>query len=275
MTEHTPPPERPLPEEARARIRADLLAHAHEHRSTAPRWLVPAGAAAAVALVAGLSYWAISTSGSEPDGLPVTGGGRSSATPTPTPTPARDPLPSNEGTATPTPPGPEGTVEVGTRSCEEELEFVLDGAQPAGQVDETATFYVKGDRFALCDKLGSRTTVHQPLPLTPRIKDVSTYDVSSVLDGKKMVRVAGGIVPEGSFAYDVEYTFPDGHTERAKKVSDAEGRTWWYMAYSYADPGGNETEQPEIEVTVSLSGAQYTYPLAWGVDTCAQANHGC
>ena len=54
MTDPTPPPERPLSDQARARIRADLLAHAHDHHSATPRWLVSAGAAAAVALVAGL-----------------------------------------------------------------------------------------------------------------------------------------------------------------------------------------------------------------------------
>ena len=279
MTEPTPPPEQPLPEEARARMRADLLAHAHEHRSATPRWLVPAGAAAAVALVAGLGYWAISPGGSEPNGLPVTGDGTSNV-PSPPLTPAT-PAASDQGTSTPAPAdgsAPAATdspVTVGTGSCEDELEFVLKGARVAVQVDESSAFYVKGDRFVLCDKLGGRTTVHQPLSLTPRIKDVSTYDLSSVIDGKQVVRVAGGLVPEGSLAYDVEYTFPDGHTERAKKVSDAEGRTWWYMAYTYADPGGNEMQQPAIEVTVSLSGAQYTYPLQWGVDTCAQANHGC
>ena len=47
MNEPTPPPDRPLPDDARARIRADLLQHAHEHRSTTRRWMVPAGAAAA------------------------------------------------------------------------------------------------------------------------------------------------------------------------------------------------------------------------------------
>src|SRR3954453_7107389 len=82
MTEPPPPPERPLPEASRARIRADLVQHAHDDRSTAPRWLVPAGAAAAVAVVAGLAYWAINP-GAEDAGLPVTGGGSSSAPGTP------------------------------------------------------------------------------------------------------------------------------------------------------------------------------------------------
>jgi hypothetical protein len=47
------------------------------------------------------------------------------------------------------------------------------------------------------------------------------------------------------------------------------------MAYTYDDGGGNELNKPEITVTVSLSGVQKEYLLAWGEDTCAQANHGC
>jgi hypothetical protein len=291
MTEPTPPPERPLPDDARERIRADLLAHAHDHRSTSPRWLVPAGAAAAVALVAGLGYWAISPGGSEPDGLPVTGGG--SSTPTIDSTVDPSSLPSNEGTATPTPPGPDETIdagdavdevrdrrEVGTLSCEKELEFVLKGATLAYQVDDTSSFWVKGDRFSLCYAIDGSTTVTHPLPLDVPPDDVATYRVLSVFppteDGYRTIRVAGGLVPAGlEEVFTVEYTFPDGHTEPATKVTDDQGRTWWRMAYSYDDGGGNEMKKPEIKVVVRLSGAEYDYTLDWGMDTCAQANHGC
>ncbi len=47
------------------------------------------------------------------------------------------------------------------------------------------------------------------------------------------------------------------------------------MVYVDDDGGGSELDKPEIEVTVSLSGVQKEYTLAWGMDTCAQANHGC
>ena len=70
--------------------------------------------------------------------------------------------------------------------------------------------------------------------------------------------------------FDVAYTFPDGHTEHATKATDAQGRTWWRMIYAYDDGSGNEMEKPEIEVTMSLSGVQRHYTLAWGEDTCAQ-----
>src|SRR4051812_14007830 len=97
MTEPTPPPERPLSDRARARIHAELLQHAAQNRSHAPRWVVPVGAAAAVALVAGLSVWAVNAGGSDDEGLPVTGGGSSTAAPTPA-TPA-----TTATTAVPTP----------------------------------------------------------------------------------------------------------------------------------------------------------------------------
>ena len=276
MTEPTPPPERPLPDDARERMRADLLAHAHDHRSSSPRWAVPAGAAAAVALVAGLGYWAINPGGTETDGLPVTGGGTSSATPTPSasPTPVGTATPTVGSSQPATPKGP-GTVQVGTRSCEEEMEYVLKGASLALQVDDTSSFWVKGEKFVLCDELDGRTTVHQALPLAPR-DEVSTYAVSTdFLDGQ-ITRSAGGMVPPGSEeVFDVTYTFPDGHTQRATKSTDDQGRTWWRMIYTYDDGGGSELKKPEIQVTMSLSGVQRDYTLEWGMDTCAQANHGC
>ncbi len=291
MAEPTPPPERPLPDQARARIRADLLAQAREHRS-APRWLVPAGAAAAVALVAGLGYWAIDAGGSDPDSLPVTGGGTdtvvtltpSSAVPSSLPSDGASstPTPKGPGTISATagtlPPGSDDAVQVGTGSCETELEFVLKGATLAVQVDDATSFWVKGDRFSLCYVMDGSTTVTHPLPLEPR-DDVATYRVLSMFpptdDGYQTVRVAGGVVPAGATAFDVQYTFPDSHIEAARTVTDDQGRAWWVMARTYAGPGGNEMNQPEIEVRVSLSGVQKRYTLQWAIDTCAQANHGC
>jgi hypothetical protein len=265
MTEPTPPPERPLPDDARARIRAELLAHAHENRSHAPRWAVPAGAAAAVAVVAGLSWWAVSVGGGDTEQTPVTGGGTSSAT-------VLDPA--ETATPPPTAVATSGTTQVGTRPCEDEMEYVLKGAELAFQVDPSTSFYVKGDRFVLCDVRDGTTTGHKALPLTPR-EGVAPYAVSTLNEGKQTIRVAGGIVPAGALAYDVGYTFPDGHVEHAQKAADDQGRTWWWMAYAYDDGGGNELNMPPIEVTVSYSGARYHYSLEYGVDTCAQANHGC
>jgi hypothetical protein len=293
MSEPTPPPERPMSDGARARIRGELLAHAHENRSGAPRWLVPASAAAAVALVAGLAYWAISPGGAEPDGLPVTGGGDTSGVPSASAGGATD-APANEGTSTPTPAGstapetlPEttstkpveggDTVQAGAGDCRTELEYVLKGAEQV-QSEADESFWVKGDKFSFCYQVDGSTTVTHPLPVDPQ-EGVATYRVASVYpptaDGFRTVRFAGGVVPAGAPAFDVAYTFPDGHTEPARTVQDDSGRTWWWMVYSYDDGGGNEMKKPPIEVTVSYSGVQKSYQLEWGTDTCVQANHGC
>ena len=77
------------------------------------------------------------------------------------------------------------------------MEFVLKGATLALQVDEVSSYWVKGDRFVLCDELDRRTTVHQALPLSP-VDSVATYAVSSDLLGGQATRSAGGIVPSGS-----------------------------------------------------------------------------
>ncbi len=90
--------------------------------------------------------------------------------------------------------------------------------------------------------------------------------------------VAGGPLPEG--VTGIAYAFPDGGSATAEVTEDLEGRSWWRMEYAategvLADPNRNQSRLDPIEVTVSLSGRQYTVPLQWGVDTCAQRNHGC
>ena len=292
-TEPTPPPERPLPDRARARIRAELLGHAQGVRGTSPRWIIPAGSAAAVALVAGLSYWAVSVAGNDDGSLPVTGGGTSTtqaastgpsaAVPSaavPSDAASSDAVPSSvpETEVTlPAPPG--GSVdEAGTGSCGAELENVLPGARDTFDASSEVSFWVKGDRFTLCYRADGSTTVTHPLSLSPQ-DGVDTYRVASIYpptaDGYRTVRFAGGAVPEGVQAFDVSYTFPDGHTEHAQTAADDTGRRWWWMLYSYDDGGGNELKKPEIKVTATTTAGPRTYTLTWAVDTCAQANHGC
>jgi hypothetical protein len=270
MTDPTPPPERPLPQGSRDRMRADLLAHA-ESRPRAPRWGVPLVSATAVALVVGSAYWAVTLAGDEGPG-PVTGDRTAQASVSPS-DPAPSPVPSDEGTSAPIPPEPSGTVPAVTSECEEEMRFVLRNAELAFRLDEQSSYWVKGDQFVLCDQHGGLTTIHRPLPLVSR-DGVATYAVSSVYESpRQAVRVAGGVVPEGmAGVFDVAYTFDDGHTERATQATDQEGRTWWRMVYAYDTGGGNELQKPPIEVTVSYSGVQKAYTLRWALDTCAQAN---
>jgi hypothetical protein len=303
MTDHMPPPEEPLNDQARARIRAELLAAARPAPSSR-RWAVPATAAASVALVAGLTAWATGVvGGGAGDGAgPATGTSESppaeplppvvtdpEAVPTeslpvePVPsgqTPPAAPVTPEEGEPSATP----AATEAGAGACQAELEHVLQGAQQVAAFPKedggTTSFWVKGGRFSVCNERAGVTTVHKPLPLEPDLDDVATFRVSSVYqaptpDGYRTIRVAGGLVPDGALAFDVIYTFPDGHTEQATKVTDDQGRTWWRMAYDYADAGGDEMQGPPIEVEVTLSGSGFGFTLEWGVDTCAQANHGC
>ena len=152
-----------------------------------------------------------------------------------------------------------------------ELKYVLKGAELVATFPEengATSVWVKGDRFSICDIREGTTTVHQPLPLVPDLEDRATFAVSSIYpptdDGYKTVRVAAGIVPEGAPAYDVEYTFPDGHVEKATTTTDLQGRTWWRMKYEYDDGGGNETRKPPIEVSVTLSGSGFGLTLGLG-----------
>jgi hypothetical protein len=280
MSDLTPPPDEPMPEHARARIRADLLAATRgSEPSRAARWALPGVAAAAVVLVAALAAWAVQVGGDgDSGGTPAASTPTASVAPdvTPSGTPSRV---ASEKTTT----DPDEGQQAGTNPCVDELTNVLPGADPVAAFPEadggTTTFWVKGDRFVLCDERAGTTTVHKPLPMTP-VEKVETYRVSSIFapakgGGFRAIRVAGGLVPEGYMAYDVSYTFPDGHTEQATTTMDPQGRTWWRMVYASHDDGGNEMDDAPIHVTVSYSGAQYSYDLQWGLDTCAQANHGC
>lgn len=273
----TPPPDEPLPDQARARIRAELL-EAAQAPARARRWLIPAGVAAAIVLVAAMTAWAVQAGPDDTTGGPAVA---PTATPEVTPTPSvppgesEDPSPSVE--MSPDPTGPEdpddpGDHWAGHGPCTQELRYPLPKAELAASFDEHTSVWVEGDRFSLCDQR-DRTTVQRPKPLDPPAT-VDTYAVSSVYTASgEVTRVAGGVVPDGATAFSVEYTFPDGTTVPAETVEGG-GHTWWRVVHSYAS-AGNEMKDPPIEVTVSWSGVQETYELRWGLDTCAQANHGC
>lgn len=274
MSDLTPPPDEPMTEQTRARIRADLLASTRgQGPSRASRWVVPGVAAAAVVLVAGMAAWAVQVGGDDGTSGP-SAGGSSSAPPSDESTVVATTKPGRVTGSVP----PENAVEPAT-SCGDELAEVLPGAEQAAAFPDGTSFLVKGDRFVLCDVRAGTTTVHHPVSTTPG-EGVEPFRVSSLYapekgGGFRTIRVAGGLVPEGMTAFDVRYTFPDGHTEAATTIDDDQGRTWWRMLYAYDDGGGNEMEEQPIRVTVGYSGVQRTYDLQWGIDTCAQANHGC
>ncbi len=87
--------------------------------------------------------------------------------------------------------------------------------------------------------------------------------------------VAGGEDFDG--VASITYTFPDGHVERATVGQSG----MWSMVYlptsgPFAVPNLNETTLDPIQVSVDYTdGHSDTFTLQWGVDTCAQINHGC
>ena len=284
MTEPTPPPDEPIPDQTRARIRADLMSAAGSPSAGVRRWGVLVMVAASIVLVAGLTAWAVGV-GDDSTAPRRDGPAATSATPSPTAatTSTADATPSAAETSLPQPTD-SSAVESPAEECEPELKQVLKGAEPVfvyPEAGENTSFWVRDEQFSLCDVRAGTVTVHKPLPLEPELRDVATFRVSSTYlpteEGYQTIRVAGGLVPEGARVFDVAYTFPDGHTENATKATDEQGRTWWRMVYAYDDGGGNEMEKPPIEVSVTVSGTGWPlgFTLEWGRDTCAQANHGC
>ncbi|QCW50489.2 hypothetical protein FE634_08835 [Nocardioides dongxiaopingii] len=308
----TTPPDQPLDDAARARLRGRVLAGLAEPAASGSgrRWAAPAAAAAAVVVLAGATGWATLAPGAE-DVAPADRG-TSSPEVLPTPTPADDvavPDPSDgsdrpddptgqggvtphEGPAvepTPSGAGPAGGPAV---ACRRDLDDVLPGAVPALTLGGTlgaTSFLVGGDRFVLCDTAGGTVTLHGAQPLdgrhapddtTPWRVSTNAVDPQDGTGGLDLVLVAGGIVPPRAEGWGISYTFPDGHVEEATTGTDAEGRTWWRMEHVATDGvlvarGTDQTTLEPILVDVRVAGTSTEHELRWGEDTCAQVNHGC
>ncbi|KQW53261.1 hypothetical protein ASC77_02930 [Nocardioides sp. Root1257] len=252
----TPPPDEALPDQARARIRAELLAAAQAEPGRRP-WAVPLVAAASVLVVVGLGAWVV-RAGRDDDGPPVVAPSSDATLHGPDWTMGwpDDPIPSE----------PSGKATLDLSTCVDPIGRVLSGAHrvatfPSGAAGGETTVWATGERFALCDERAGTTTVLAPGTLPPE-EHASTYDVTSIAlptaQGSELVLVAGGAVPDGALAFDVEYTFPDGHVERATRATGDDGRTWWRMVH--AAPG--DGVGGPIEVTVSYSGARHTYEVS-------------
>ncbi|MDF1603149.1 hypothetical protein [Nocardioides sp. YIM 152315] len=286
MTDPTPPPDEPMPDQARARIRAELLGAAQAERRSGPRrWAIPVLAAAAVLVVAGAAGWAVRAGngdGGGDSGAPAGGATSASESPVESAAPSETLGESIEASKVP------GTqedhrVDVKELGCAETVTSTLPGAEQVAtfpDVDGHATsVWVQGDRFTVCDVVGGMTTTHRPLPLVPRASR-ETFRVSSAYlpahgGGFEVTRLAAGVVPDGAPAYAVSYAFPDGASVDAELTTGSDGRRYWRVLHSHADDGGNETKEPPITATLRLSGTEHVYTLRWGLDTCAQANHGC
>ena len=288
MTDLTPPPEQPMDDDTRARIRARLAeetsstGHASTGHSSTRRWLLPIAAAVAVLVIAmGGAYAAFWPGDDEPaDPAPaMQESTEPSAAPT-TPAQSTEPetLPSSSPSTQQDP-----AAKLCARAVAEQLtgaEQVVSWELPKGE----SGIWVAGDRSVLCEDSGGIATAHgaRPVSASPMVDREALGFSSSTyyMDRRQALTayVAGGPLPEG--VTGIDYAFPDGHTERAHVKSDESGRSWWSMAYvpydsPLADPQRNILSFDPVQVTVSLSGAQHRYTLEWGRDDCAQVNHGC
>ncbi len=276
----TPPPDQPLDDAARARMRERVVSGLDTGEARR-RWLVPVAAAAAVMVLAGVTgYVALRPDDTTDSQLTPTGRGTGGPD-TPSEPPSEPPADSPSELASEPPssddPLPDGSPEEDSSTCVQEVPGVLPGAEEiASTADPTGatTFYVAGNRYTLCDTHGGRATVHHPKPLAGG-GDRNPYEISTVFDDDgRAVFAAAGPVPDGADDFGVSYRFADGHVEDAAiigaGVDEADGG-WWVMVY--AAPDGDAASADPI--VVDVRGADGSGPLDEPLDTCAQANHGC
>jgi len=286
MTDLTPPPEQPMDDETRARIRGRLAEATDSPPSSIHRWVLPVVAAAAVLLIAFGGAYAAFWPGDDGASGPAPGTQEStppdvetSVVPTKQPT-LRESEPPTSGTDT------GGGFHIARTTCGREVAQELPGAEqvvawplPDGEVG----IWVAGDRAALCEDSGGIATVHgarpfpAPYPLTHEALGFSSSHYPAP-GGGSSAYVAGGALPEG--VTGISYTWPDGHVETARIKTDAAGRQWWAIGYVPTDgpmtkEGLNFLDLDPVQVDVALSGAIDHATLKWGHDDCAQVNNGC
>ena len=284
MTDLTPPPERRLDDDTKARLRAELIAATGQPGPTsrARGWLVPAVAAAAVAGLLAGGTWLLS-GGGDNLGQP-TGGGDATTADKPTVTAE----PTGQGASEETsPPMPTSTTGAAAAINPEEVcgsAVTLEGATLATfhPYDlTTVTIWTAGDRWQLCDTFaaidGGEPTLFDVRSGNADQPERLRLSQNAVeVDGKLRTEyVAGGLVPDG--VTRITYTFPDGTSVDATFEGDA-----WTMVYLpetgplSGESNVNYTTLDPVAVHV-YSGDDNAdeYQLQWAVDTCAQINHGC
>lgn len=333
----TPPPEQPMPDEARAHIRDQLAAATAGGDAgqgsrgvslLAGRWTAPAVAAAAVVAVvlgafavaatqdnsSGPGRDSLQPAATSPDAPPPTvTPGSETGSPTPTAAEEATPTPSELSVSLGTPTHesaapPPKTAEPGFPqlpdeapvSCDEEvaemaqMEPSLRGAAVTAQRDTAiGTIYLYETKAAgvVCDD----TTAVPGGPQSEKgyVPTLISFHQKSEdyrLDSETLAISQNYIAsPDGAYSYffaagrdfdgveAISYTFPDGHTEDA--VLGKNG--FWSMSYLptegvLADPKTNTFRLDPIKVTLRHSYDDFwVASLEWGLDTCAQLNHGC
>jgi hypothetical protein len=149
-----------------------------------------------------------------------------------------------------------------TAACEAALtaEHLDDLAQVAQAADERgmASFWAHDRQWAMCDVTpDSAPAVHPGVGAAGFDRSTLRIDATAVGADQAVRYTAGGLLPWP--VDEIAYTFPDGHTQKARFVrSEASEDVWWAVAYTategpLADPGADpDTLDP---VTISVVGA--------------------
>jgi len=296
MTDHLPP-ERPLSDDARARIRADLREEVH----TAPgrrAWLVPLAAAASVAAVVGVVAW-VNAGGDPASTLPV--GASSSEVTGVDPTSSTQPSPRQTAPSRSASLG--ATCSPDTIYENEAGEYTLcegDGSGPVvgpvgqscassigEQLAEPGTWsevaridhagggtslWRSGQKSYLCDQWGDITTI-MPSGAGGGVS-ADDFAVSMNFTGKESLYVAGGAAIPGATA--ITYAFAQGDTVEAT-VTD---QMWSMVSLPTDGPWAAADSSPLVGTTTTVTvtyadGHTDQFELSFPEVFCAQLNHGC
>jgi hypothetical protein len=177
--------------------------------------------------------------------------------------PQIDPMPSDGETPSGTGSWDAATTEVCAAAVEPGFEQVAQSADDRG----VTSFWSSGRSWVLCDVAEGADPVLLESAPGRRALDETALAVATTEVGDGAVRVVAG----GRLPWPVEeltYTFPDGHTEKARFVTGrgAPGEAWWSVVYTatdgvLVDAGTNEDLEP---VTISVVGAAAeAFRLAW------------
>lgn len=306
--ELNPPSPDPLTYERKLAMREELLASTGKGRARRGHpWLVPGLAAAAVVGIVAVGAVVVQHTGSGPSGSasPIapaghgdTPGGHGAASVQTTPSAGHHHL-----AATSAPQVGRHVIRRGTRvfptkggallhtpvtTCQQEIAGLgvpgLDGATMTAErsygdystsLYETKTDWIVCDTGATTD--GGAPTLFSPHqkadPYQPNLETLAVSQNYSMDDSTWAEFVAAGRDFDG--VESISYAFPDGHVQNA--VIGVNGL--WSMTYLPTGgplTTGNLNGLDPIQVTVDYTdGHTDTFTLQWGLNTCAQANHGC
>lgn len=301
MSDHddlTPPPVEPISDDRRAAMRAKLqAATTRRERSPASRWVAPSLAAAAVVTIVAAGAVIVNHDGAPQRGrqsepLSFAGGGTGAQHGTVTPgkrstgqKPGGRPglVTPHQGTGTNRGLGHQtldGCVSAIDDLANPDLESGLSVTDSRAYGSGTTRLFETSTAWIICDDFsagyGVAPTLFSPhVTSTPYVPDLGTLAISDNSSGTSWQYLAAGLSFPGVLS--ISYSFPDGHVEHA--TIDPNGL--WSMLYLptsgiLTEADTNFATLAPVTATVhDTNGDVQTFALQWGVNTCAQINHGC